>query len=106
MNSYPYYPLREVTDLDGIWDFHFIKDDAAPSLEDFSPEGVAYDTIETVPGVFDATLPLAGQRGLGVYRRTFTLALDGPDRIAVAFEHCVAGGYISRGVACDRKRGV
>ena len=77
MNSYPYYPLREVTDLDGIWDFHFIKDDDAPSLEDFSPEGVAYDTIETVPGVFDATLPLAGQRGLGIYRRTFTLARGG-----------------------------
>ena len=77
MNFYPFYPLREVTDLDGIWDFHFIKDDDAPSLEDFSPEGVAYDTIETVPGVFDATLPLAGQRGLGVYRRTFTLARGG-----------------------------
>ena len=77
MNAYPLYPVREVTDLDGIWGFHFINDDAAPPLEDFSPNGLTYDTIETVPGVFDATLPLAGQRGLGVYRRAFTLVRGG-----------------------------
>ena len=77
MNAYPLYPRRERTDLDGIWDFHFIPGESAPALGDFSPDGVVYDDVETVPGVFDATQPRAGLRGLGVYRRTFTLAREG-----------------------------
>ena len=77
MKPYPSYPHREVIDLDGVWDFHFIPGETAPALADFSPKGVAYDTIEAVPGVFDATLPLAGQRGIGVYRRHVTFARGG-----------------------------
>lgn len=77
MNSFPNYPLREVTDLDGVWDFHFIPEEQAPALEAFSPSGVVFDSLETVPGVFDATQPLAGLRGIGVYRRLFSLARGG-----------------------------
>ncbi len=77
MKTYPLYPRRETVDLDGIWDFRFLPGDAAPPLDAFSPGGMAYDTIETVPGVFDATLPLAGERGIGVYRRRFSLTGGG-----------------------------
>lgn len=77
MNFFPIYSRREVTDLDGIWDFRFIPENEAPALKDFSPKGITFDTVETVPGVFDAALPYAGKRGLGIYRRTFNLVRGG-----------------------------
>lgn len=77
MNTYPLFTRREITDLDGIWKFRFISEEEAPALKDFSPKGIVYDSIETVPGCFDATQQLAGKRGIGVYRRTFCITKSG-----------------------------
>ena len=77
MNTYPLFTRREITDLDGIWKFRFISEEEAPALKDFSPKGIVYDSIETVPGCFDATQQLAGKRGIGLYRRTFCITKSG-----------------------------
>ena len=74
---YPLYAGRSEKCLDGLWDFAFIDQAVAPALADFNPADVAYDSMQLVPGVFDATVPLAGKRGLGVYRSTFDLEADG-----------------------------
>ena len=78
MNAvYPFYTGRSEKSLDGLWDFVFIDQSVAPPLADYNPADAVYDSHQLVPGVFDATLPLAGKRGLGVYRLTFNLDRDG-----------------------------
>ena len=75
--TYPLYEDRFEKGLDGLWDFVFWDESIAPVLSEFLPDGVAYDSHQLVPGVFDATIPLAGKRGIGVYRTTFRLERGG-----------------------------
>lgn len=98
MQPYPHYPERWNLDLGGIWDFSFIPGNEAPGLDSFSPEGVVFRGKEIVPGVFDATAPLAGKRGVGVYRRTVELPEDG--KYLLSFE----GFLLSAAIFWDGER--
>ena len=75
--TYPLYGGRLEKSLDGLWDFHFFDQTVAPSLAAFVPTAIAFDAKQLVPGVFDATVPLASKRGIGVYRSVFELEADG-----------------------------
>ncbi len=73
---------RSITSLNGIWNFCFVEETALTStLPDFDLISVKYDTVEAVPGAFDATRERIGKRGIGIYRRTFTLTTSGRHEI-------------------------
>jgi beta-glucuronidase len=67
MHPYPHYSKRVWQSLDGIWDFHFLGEEA--TLDGLDLGGVNYDDQLCVPGVFDVTPKYAGRRGLALYRR-------------------------------------
>lgn len=73
MKAYPHYPQRQTEILDGVWDFAWLGD--CEPLEQVSPKDVVYNSAQAVPGVFDAGPELAGQRGVGLYRRTIFTGL-------------------------------
>ncbi len=56
--------------LDGIWDFAFFT----TPLNEFSPDGVDYNSLMSVPGCFDTVEPYRLEHGLGVYRRRVAAA--------------------------------
>ncbi|MBN2627203.1 MAG: hypothetical protein JXA95_11100 [Spirochaetales bacterium] len=71
MTSYPHYPKRKVTLLDGVWDMIYLGDQCDLSKlkpSDYSP---AERTI--IPGCFDTRPDLAGKRGTALYRTGFSL---------------------------------
>lgn len=67
MKAYPVYPQRQSELLDGIWDFAWLGDGLR--FEEIRTSTIHYERMMAVPGVFDAGPELAGQRGVGVYRR-------------------------------------
>lgn len=67
---YPHYPDRNVTVLDGLWDFTFLGESIDPDTIDIS--SITYNDIFCVPGVFDTTPAYAGRRGTALYRRQVT----------------------------------
>jgi beta-glucuronidase len=74
------HDLRQVTELNGLWDFAF--------LGDCDPEAVDLAAIEfadrmAVPGCFDATPAYAGRRGLAAYRTRVLLRDDTPHRLVL-----------------------
>ena len=78
------HDLRQVTELDGLWDFAF--------LGDCDPEAVDVAAIEfadrmAVPGCFDATPAYAGRRGLVAYRTRVLLRDDTPHRLILDGVH-------------------
>jgi beta-glucuronidase len=74
LNSYPLFSKRAWRSLDGIWDFHFVGEDA--TLESLDLASVLFDDRLSVPGVFDVTPAYAGQRGLALYRHKVTTPAD------------------------------
>ena len=75
MRSYPLYPGRSITDLNGIWKFHFCE---KTFLEDVDETSFVPDDIMSVPGAFDTTPAYRCKRGTGLYRREFLLTEDSP----------------------------
>jgi beta-glucuronidase len=65
MKRHPLHPSREVSDLDGIWNFSFPGD-----LDEAAVDVEKADCSElmAVPGVFDACPEWAGKRGLGLFK--------------------------------------
>lgn len=58
--------MKNVLNLDGIWDFFF--DASALRVPETLPE-ILWETGLSVPGCFDVTEPRIGKRGVGFYRR-------------------------------------
>jgi beta-glucuronidase len=56
---------RQVTVLDGVWDFAYLGEADPDAIE---PGSIAFDDRMAVPGCFDATPAYAGRRGLAAYR--------------------------------------
>lgn len=75
MQSFPLYPERTITDLNGIWQFRFCE---KTFLEDVNEETFTPDDIMCVPGTFDTTPAYRCKRGTGLYRREFQLWKDSP----------------------------
>ncbi len=75
MRSFPLYPGRPITDLNGIWNFHFCE---KTFLEDVDENLFVPDDIMAVPGTFDTTPAYRCKRGTGLYRREFLLTEDSP----------------------------
>lgn len=75
MRSYPLYPGRSITDLNGIWKFRFCE---KTFLEDVDENTFVPDDIMSVPGAFDTTPAYRCKRGTGLYRREFLLLEDSP----------------------------
>ena len=72
MQAYPHFSKRQVEILDGIWDFHFLGEDADVNKIDLKK--ISYDEIMPVPGVFDATPKYPGKRGAALYRKIVSAA--------------------------------
>lgn len=72
------HPLRQVTDLSGVWEFAFLGE-VEPDEVDVA--AIHYDDRMSVPGCFDATPAYAGQRGLVAYRTHVRVADDTPHRV-------------------------
>jgi beta-glucuronidase len=66
MKTYPFYPRRKTTDLNGLWDFTFPGKDAA--LESLDVTKLSFNGRMPVPSAFDAYPGYAGKRGVAVYR--------------------------------------
>lgn len=96
MCAYPLFPKRRTVDLAGVWDFVFLPESLV-KLIDFSPEQIEYSEFMPLPGCFDVTPDYAGKRGLGVYRRTFSVSGDGIARLHVG------GATVSAKFFCDGK---
>ncbi len=75
--TYPLYPARKTTDLSGFWDFLFLPHPMMELKNLDSPAGFSYYDKQTVPGCFDAAGTYAGQRGIGVYRRSVAVSEAG-----------------------------
>ena len=60
------YTRNIFMNLDGLWDFRFIK---GGSINDFQYGTTVYEELASVPSCFDATIKYRFQRGLAVYRR-------------------------------------
>ena len=75
MRTYPLYPERSITDLNGIWQFRFLE---KTFLEDADEESFTPNDVMCVPGAFDATPAYRCKRGTGLYRREFRLWKDSP----------------------------
>ncbi|MEO6846162.1 MAG: glycoside hydrolase family 2 TIM barrel-domain containing protein [Chthoniobacterales bacterium] len=66
MNSYPLHPDRPTHILDGIWDFAWKGETAAP--EKLKPASFNFTERMPVPSAFDAYPKYAGKRGTAAYR--------------------------------------
>ena len=71
-SEYPVFPLRDVMNLDGIWQFAWLGN--ISDVISFNPSSTITDKITVVPSSFDL-LPypkksLVGQRGAVLYRTT------------------------------------
>ncbi len=75
MKPYPLYPDRQITDLNGIWQFRFLE---KTFLEDADETTFTPDDVMCVPGAFDTTPAYRCKRGTGLYRREFRLWHDSP----------------------------
>ncbi len=75
MQHYPLYPNRAVTDLNGIWQFHFCEN---ALLENVDENSFTPDDVMCVPGAFDTAPAYRYKRGTGLYRREFLLTEDSP----------------------------
>lgn len=74
MTAYPQFPDRLTLSLDGSWRFEFLGD---ASLETLDVSRLRLPEIAAVPGVFDATEPHHGRRGVAVYQRTVRVPFAG-----------------------------
>lgn len=75
MKTYPLYPERNVTDLNGVWQFRFFE---KTWLEDVNENSFVPNDIMCVPGTFDTTPAYRCKRGTALYRREFMLMKDSP----------------------------
>lgn len=66
MKVYPLYPGRPSENLDGAWDFRWLGNIEIDTLK---PDGIEYNDLMAVPGVFDTCPEYFGKRGVGVYRK-------------------------------------
>ena len=66
MKTFPFYPKRKSTQLDGLWDFTFIGTDM--DLELLVIDNIVYDDSLPVPSAFDAFPAYSGWRGTAAYR--------------------------------------
>lgn len=78
MVAYPFFPNRNVTSLDGLWDFSFIENDGPESYDLATPP----TTKTMVPGCFDASPDFYGKRGTALYSRLVTIPSDGHYRLS------------------------
>jgi beta-glucuronidase len=79
MRIFPEHELRKTQSLDGLWDFHFLGDVDADTLD---VNDIDYTERMAVPGCFDATPAYAGKRGLAAYHRAVYIASAGRQRLA------------------------
>lgn len=79
MKAYPLFPTRNITELDGLWDFSLAIDT--------NPEDVSLSTPPTqkalVPGCFDTTPALYGKRGTAIYSRRVIVENSGRYRLNI-----------------------
>jgi beta-glucuronidase len=68
---YPRFVTRQVESLNGVWDFHFLGDQA---ISDAEIPSLDFPYRQVVPASFDAMPDTVGQRGLAAYRTRFFLA--------------------------------
>jgi beta-glucuronidase len=66
--SFPNYPKRAVSSLNGLWQFTFSP---SHSWADENVGSLRYGDLLSVPSAFDAMPAYNGKRGVGFYRRTF-----------------------------------
>lgn len=78
MRRFREHDVRQTTDLSGMWDFAFLGDVAAETVDVSS---IAFNDVMAVPGCFDATPAYAGRRGLVAYRKTVLIADTTPHRL-------------------------
>ena len=70
---------RETLSLDGLWDFSFSEGGSlAEATAEFKADGKM-----PVPGCFDMMPPWRMKRGVGSYRRTFSVWRDAPSACLV-----------------------
>ncbi len=74
MISFPHYPKRRSISLDGIWDFSWFGD---LPMKKLNPATMNFTGTAVIPGVFDASGPYCGTRGVGVYRKKIILPFPG-----------------------------
>ena len=66
IRSFAEHEKRRVADLEGLWDFEFLGERVADSVD---VRTITYNDSVAVPGSFDATPRYAGIRGLAAYRK-------------------------------------
>jgi beta-glucuronidase len=84
MSRFAAHDIRDVTSLNGIWDFTFLGD-MDPDL--VNPQTIQFADHMAVPGCFDATPALAGKRGLAVYRTRLMIVEAVPYRLVFQSVH-------------------
>lgn len=81
---YREHDLRAVASLDGVWDFAFVGDVKADSID---LNDIHFDSVMPVPGCFDAMPKYAGMRGLVAYRTILNLAEEARYRLVFEAVH-------------------
>mmetsp|Transcript_54740 Transcript_54740/g.173840 ORF Transcript_54740/g.173840 Transcript_54740/m.173840 type:complete len:334 (-) Transcript_54740:230-1231(-) len=66
--TYPHYPTRSVTRLDGSLPFVFLPDLEVADPSDLDPTTIAFNDWMVVPGAFDSLPRYPMHRGTGVYK--------------------------------------
>ncbi|MDO8971216.1 MAG: hypothetical protein Q7U74_11040, partial [Saprospiraceae bacterium] len=84
MSRFSKHNVREVTSLDGVWDFAYLGD-VDPDRVD--PQTIIFADFMAVPGCFDATPAFAGKRGLAAYRTRLMLKEAVPYRLVFYSVH-------------------
>ncbi len=81
IRRYRQHDVRQVTELDGIWDFEFLgKSDP----QQVNVQNLTFPDRMAVPGSYDATPAYAGKRGLAAYRTRFYTPDAGRYRLVFA----------------------
>ena len=66
-SCFPFFPKRDTTALDGVWDFCWLGDVNTDAVR---PARLDYPELSPVPGTFDTSVKRYNARGVAVYKRT------------------------------------
>src|SRR5512146_864871 len=102
MSRFQQHVCREVSTLDGIWDFAFLGD---LDPDEISPALITFKDRMAVPGCFDATPAFAGKRGLAAYRTHLRVAEAVPHRVVFNAVHHWCRIFVNGIKVCEHAGG-
>jgi beta-glucuronidase len=102
MSRFQQHFSRQVSSLDGIWDFAFLGD-ANP--DEVNLAAIPFKDRMAVPGCFDATPAFAGKRGLAAYRTRLRVTEAVPHRVVFQAVHHWCRIFVNGQKVCEHASG-